>query len=213
MKDGKPTPYLTTGEVYQQNPFYQRMFQFTKEAQSKMTTMQQEYKKCEQQLEIVMNQFGESLKVRNEEDNAKQFFTIITTFIRQLLKAHDENVKKEQAKIRKAKIAKENAEREAKRLAAKQARLAAAAGAAGAGGGGGGNGITRGESTVSDVDDEKQGEANDLSSRMSRKDSAQSHKNDGNELPEDNIFKDFFNRRSQTIEQTRNEFRSKLQRR
>ncbi len=194
-----PSNGIAGNDNYYHNPLYRRIITFLNDAKPKLGNIKQQFKTVEHNLENIMNRFGESNKAMNEEDNAKQFFTIVTTFIKQLSKAHDDNVKKEQAKIRKAKIEKEKAEREKKRLE----RLSEKNGTAG----GGTTGISRGNLTISQ--DEKTSEEGSSSKTPPR-----TPKGDGElELPDDNIFKDFFNRRSQSIEKTRNEFKNKLQRR
>jgi len=193
-----PSNGIAGNDNYYHNPLYRRIITFLNDAKPKLGNIKQQFKTVEHNLENIMNRFGESNKAMNEEDNAKQFFTIVTTFIKQLSKAHDDNVKKEQAKIRKAKIEKEKAEREKKRLE----RLSEKNGTAG----GGTTGISRGNLTISQ--DEKTSEEGSSSKTPPR-----TPKGDGElELPDDNIFKDFFNRRSQSIEKTRNEFKNKLQR-
>jgi hypothetical protein len=182
------------------NPLYRRLQTFLNESKPKLGEIKAQFKTVESSLETLMNQFGESHKTISEDDNSKQFFTTITTFLKQLMKANDDNIKKEQARVRKIKIEKERAEREAKR----KQKLSVSASNSGSNN----DLLLRLDSNIMSGMDEKTNEGGPtLGSPFHRQGS------NHNAEPEENIFNNFFNRRSQTIEKTRNEFREKLQKR
>jgi hypothetical protein len=206
---GHATPSATTdkekkehgNDNFYYNPLYRRLQTFLNESKPKLGEIKAQFKTVESSLETLMNQFGESHKTISEDDNSKQFFTTITTFLKQLMKANDDNIKKEQARVRKIKIEKERAEREAKRKEKKLSGISAS------NSGSNNELLLRLDSNIMSGMDEKTNEGPTLGSPFHRQ--AANH----NAEPEENIFNNFFNRRSQTIEQTRNEFREKLQKR
>jgi hypothetical protein len=93
-------------------PYMLRLENFLNDAQTKLADILQKRNKLEEQIKQLLHDYHEEYPSNNaEEDACQKFFATIVTFYRQLLKAHEENIKKQQEMIRKAKIEEEKQRR------------------------------------------------------------------------------------------------------
>ena len=118
IKDGRVNPgldgILETNRGLVTNPLQKRLDQFLRHSKPKMSNIKALAKSVETNVAAMMALYGLKLTLHIEEDACKGFFNIISSFMRSLRTAVDENVRRKKAaerEVREAALAKAKQEK------------------------------------------------------------------------------------------------------
>jgi hypothetical protein len=100
-------------------PLLSRLSAFLKHAQPNLVELKTSLGDSTAALQLTMSRFGENLHAPGDDDNARKFFGVLVMFARNFQAAHDQNLRKQQASLRAARLAAEATSKlEKKRIAA-----------------------------------------------------------------------------------------------